>query len=251
MMHRVFTAPCLLAVGCLAAMPATAQRPVSGDVRLFQSFYEDARISSSHYAGGRFFYGDFDNGSLFSIDGRGGFVLNPDVEIEGNIGFADVDPDNGDGESGLLDPFVTARYRMRSDLFEYAVGGFADLPVGDEDLGQDTFDFGAYGAVRFPLDNRLTLAGNLSLSSLEIDDGFDDDRELSVGVGVGVIGVLAPRTHLIGELAVESELDDAAISFGIDHLLANNSSRARGALILGLDDGAPDIGIDLQFLFWL
>jgi len=117
------------------------------------------------------------------------------------------------------------------------------LRIGEEKLGQDHFDFGAFAAARMPIDNGIVLMGSLGLNFVEIDD----DRELSLHLGGGGIFELSPETHVTGEVGIDTEEDYFALTGGMDHALSANS-RLRASLIVGLDDGAPDFALQGGFL---
>lgn len=224
----------------------SAQKSGFDDVRLFQSYFQDARITGTPYVNGNFFFGDFDFVDITTLDGRGGYTFTPNIEGEASFGFINVNPDFGNSDSGVSDLFLTGRYLFDIEEISIAAGTFFTLPIGTESVGQENFNFGFYGAVRHVVSEKVALTGNLQFNIIEI--GFDDDRELSVGVGLGSIVNVAERVNVVGELLIESETDYAAISGGVDYKL-RDIGHIRSGLIVGIDDGAPDIGITAGFLF--
>lgn len=221
-----------------------AQKSAFDDVRLFQSYFQDARITNTPYVNGNFFFGDFDFADITTLDARGGYTFTPQIEAEGSFGFVHVNPNFGSGESGVSDLFLTGRYLFDLEEISIAAGTFFTLPIGTESVGEENFDFGFYGAVRHVVSDKVALTGNLQFNIFEIGN----DREFSVGVGLGSIVKVAERLNIVGELLIESETDFAALSGGVDYKI-RDIGHIRGALIVGVDDGAPDIGLTAGFLF--
>ena len=231
----------------LGSQMVNAQDAVLSDVHLFQTFLRDAPISKNIYAEGGLSYSDFDNASIFGIALQGGFPINPKIEIGANWGFLNFSPENGDGESGLSDLTVSGRYLIMPEKTNIAAGAFITLPVGKEEIGQSTTDFGAFGALRHPLNNGMVITGVIGLDFLEIKTGDDSDRETSLLVGGGLIYPATDQLHILGEFNLQTEGDFAMISGGVDYRL-KMGSKIRGMLGLGLDDGAPDFMIMGSFL---
>ena len=74
-------------------------------------------------------------------------------------------------------------------------------------------------------------------------------HETSLNIGAGAIYPINEQLNLVGELFMQSEGDYMMLSGGVDYNLG--SGRIRGALGLGLDDGAPDIKIMGGYLLTL
>jgi hypothetical protein len=241
-----------------------AQDPVKSDVHLFQNFLRDGSISQAGYAEGGLSYGDFDGGSIFTIGAQGGYPINPQFELAGGLEFRNFSPDNGDGESGLADIPVTGRYLVYQDKTHISVGGYATLPVGKDELGEGTFDFGAFGALRHPLQNGMVITGVVGIDFIEVktfDVQFDpntlqvvttesSDREAAILVGGGFIYPGSENFNIVGELVIQTEVDYAMISAGADYAL-KGGSKVRGGLGIGLDDGAPDVMLMGSFMFYI
>lgn len=229
----------------IAWQPA-AKAQTMDDVHLFQSFFRDAPIAATPYGEAVLDFYDYEYANMLGLGLQGGIPITPKFELGTGIyyhsySFEATDADEG----GLADIPVFGRYNIYSQGTKFSVGGFVTLPVGSEDIGEQDLDLGFFGAVRHPLNNQFVLTGNLGINFVE---SYDDDHEAGLSLGAGVIYQASTDLHLIGELAIKSERDYAALSGGVDYKLPG-VGRLRGALILGLDDGAPDIGLSAGFGF--
>jgi hypothetical protein len=217
-------------------------------VRLFQSFHRDAPITQRPFVDGGLEFDNFEYASFFKLGARAGLPVQPNFDINAGLHFINFNPDFGDGSSGLSDIWVSGKYRVDNVFREktsFSAGGFITLPTGSEDVGQSNFNFGAFGAIRHPLDNQLTLTGVLGIDFVE---GFDDSRSSSLLFGTGVIYTYDSNLNFIGELQIQSEYDYALLTAGTDYVLLQGG-RVRGALGVGLDDGAPDLALMASYLF--
>ena len=168
---------------------------------------------------------------------------NDDLEAGGRWGFASIDPDFDDGETGLRDLGAYARYRLPLQAeFDAAVGAEFTLPVGSEDVGGGNFDFRGFGALRTDVDGNLTLIGSAGLESVEVGD----DRELGLFLGGGTIVPLTEELAVIAELDLSTATDLARLTGGLDYELPPGG-HLRGAIALGLDDDAPNFELILGF----
>lgn len=220
-------------------------------VRPFMSFIEDAAVAENMYGEGQFQYADFEGGSSISLGVQGAYRVMPLMEAGGRVGFASVSPEVGDGESGLLDVDVYGRYTvMEGPTMRVTAGALLNLPVGSDKIGEGTFDFGGFGALRYAMTKGVIL-GHFGLrinGDSEIETGygtFDVEREMQILFGGGILYPLSEAATLTGEFTFESaEYDggDSALQLtpGIDFGLASGL-KVRGALALGLSDGAPDM----------
>lgn len=169
--------PMVAARGAAQASPATHGQnttPTTQDVRLFQSFFTDARISGRPYLGGAASAQDYSAGNTIGLEAMAGYTFTPQVELQGRVGFLRTSPDGGDGSSGLTDLLVTGQYLFddlplndAGDVIDISVGGYADLPIGEEDIGGSTFDLGVFGALRHNINDDLALTGNVGLDFVE------------------------------------------------------------------------------------
>lgn len=157
-----------------------------------------------------------------------------------------------------------------------AGGAYLDLPIGEEDIGGGTLDVGFYGALRWPASERVLLTGTLGVdfvkgpsfgspgivcyppppSPFDVPPpslcfpvpGGDGERVTSTNVGAGVvIRTSEEALHIVGELRLEPEFNYAALSGGADYALPG-LGHLRGAVLVGLDDGAPDAGLVAQLV---
>ncbi|MBN2365481.1 MAG: hypothetical protein EH225_05770 [Calditrichaeota bacterium] len=244
----------------LAFTLISAQDAVKSDVHLFQTFLQDATISSRGYGDAGIVFADYDYASIFSVGFRGGYPINPQVEVGTALNFINFSPEVGDGESGLSDLTVAGRYQILPDNTKLAVGGYLTLPIGKEEIGQGNLDFGAFGAIRHPLQNGMVITGVLGLNFIEtttqtfnqqtFEVEKETDYETSILIGGGAIYPINEQFHVIGELNFQTEGDYALLTGGVDYTLAMGS-KIRGALGFGLDDGAPDLMLMGSFLFFL
>jgi len=223
------------------------------EVRFFYNFFEDAAISTAPHAEGFFNYQDFDHRNVTQLSGRGGVPFKfreSQVELGGELSFLDVDPDQGSGDSGISDIRFVGRYHLDLPVEpHFTAGAQFTLPTGDEDLGQDKFNFGAFSAVRQRINQALVLAGTLGVNFVEVPDADGgDDRKFSMLLGGGGIYEMDEKLHIIGELRVQTEEDRGIIDGGADYVVIPNG-RLRGALAVGFDDGAPDFALQGGFLY--
>ncbi|MBN1481312.1 hypothetical protein EH223_02965 [candidate division KSB1 bacterium] len=213
-------------------------------VHLFQNFLKDATITSAPYGEGFLSYSSHDYGSLFALGAQGGYGINPRLEVNAKLGFVNFSPKNGDGNSGLTDLTAAGRYLVYDDgALRIAAGGFLTLPIGTDKVGYGNFDFGAFGAARYGLSNDMIVTGTLGLDFYDAGDKYHN----SLVLAGGLIYPYSPQLAIIGELMFKTDVDYGMLSAGVDYTL-QNSGRVRGALGLGIDNGAPDIMLMLSYL---
>lgn len=155
------------------------------------------------------------------------------LEVGGQLAYLDIE----DGDSGLSDLLVYGRYELDlgEDSPDITVGAQADVPIGEENVGQSTVDFTLFGAMRMKLVSGWTVLANVGLESLEIAD----DRESGLVLGGGLIAPITGSLAAIGEFNIGNN-DYAAVTFGADYELPPGN-HVRAGFSLGLDDGAPDV----------
>ena len=242
-MKRIFT----LALILIFSQSIWAQDAVKSDVHLFQTFLRDAPISSSGYGEFGVSYLKYDFLSQTSLGLQGGYPVTDKIEIDVGLGFLFMSPDFGDSRSGLSDIAVTGRYLILEDNKNLSAGGYLTLPVGSNDLwGQNRFNFGAFAAIRQPLNEKLVFSGVLGLDFVEIGN----DHDAAVLISIGSIYGINEQLNVVGELKFQSRVDYVLLSGGADYAL-NEKGRIRGALGFGLDDGAPDFMIMGSYLLFL
>ena len=227
------------------AAPVAAQDALE-EVRLFQSFFEEGSITPATLVNPGLTFSDFDGGSIFTIGGQAAFPLTPLFELGLDLNFASINPDGGNGESGLTDLGVSGHYKVLDDLTQVSVGGSVTLPIGSEDIGQGDVDFGMFGALRHPVRSNLALTGLVGIDFVE----RGTDRDAGLQVGGGLIYRTQRDFNVVSELRIETEGDYAGLSGGLDYE-TDGGGRLRGGLLIGLDDGAPDLALLASILFFL
>jgi hypothetical protein len=226
------------------------------NIHLFQSFFRDATIAPGLYGEGVLQFSDYDGANISDIFPRGAMPINPQIEIGGRIGFRNISPDVGDGQSGITDLLVNGRYQFKpGQPTQMSAGGYLTLPIGEEKIGEGNLDFGAFWAIRHDLQG-LQITGTAGLDFIEtttttynnLTNQFEKDtsHKTSLNLGGGLIYPLSEALNLVPELVIQTETNYTALSGGIDYLL-QGGGRLRGALILGLDNGAPDLALAFSY----
>ncbi len=226
------------------------------NVRTFQSFFQDAVVMDNAYGEAGLGYSDFTGGSLLDLGVQGGIPLSPQLELGFGANFLSFSPEVGDGNSGINDIRLSGIYNLVPDPSKISVGGYLTLPVGSEDVGAGDLDFGFFGAIRHPLNENMVVTGTAGFSFFEIttfsfnpttfETEESTEYESSLGLAGGLINKLNENTHIVGEFVLRTEGDFMLLSGGVNHELG--SGTVRGALGVGLDDGAPDFIISASFL---
>ena len=235
-----------------------AQSSTFDDVHLFQNFLKDAPVDTIPYGEGGFQWASYEYASSFGFGVQGGYPINPQIEIGAALGFVSVSPDKGDGVNGISDLMVTGRYKIANLLPKKSIlsaGGYLTLPIGSEDIGASKFNLGFFGSLRHPINNEIVITGILGLDFLETKtykiEGTtlkeDTEYETSFLIGAGSIYRMNRELALIGELNIMTEGDYILLTGGADYKL-QMGSKVRGAIGIGLDDGAPDFTIMASFL---
>ncbi|MFZ5517169.1 MAG: hypothetical protein ACOY90_11055 [Candidatus Zhuqueibacterota bacterium] len=245
----------LVVVLLVVSMPVLGQNKLD-NVRLFQSFFYDAPIAKTGYAEAGLEYADYDGMSKFGIGGQGGYPINEKIEVGASLQFLSLSPEEGDGQSGISDLGAYGRYNLiKNGKTNFSAGALVTLPIGSEDIGQGNLNFGAFGAVRHALDNGMVIVGNAGLIFYEVTK-VEYDFDFSTGdytteestsyenylnLSGGAIYPVNELLNIVGELTFRSEGDYMMLSGGGDYLMGNG--HLRGALGIGLDNGAPDLMI--------
>lgn len=219
--------------------------------RPFIRYIEDAGFPEKMYGEGVFQYQAYDGANAILFGVQDDYRVSPLMVVGGRFGFMSWSPDEGDGESGLVDLDVFGKYLlMDGPTTKMAAGVLLNLPIGsDKILGNSTFDIEAFGAMRYALE-KMVILGNFGFrlnGDYEIDTGFgtfDVDGELSILFGGGMLYPVNENVTITGEFTFETERYDGAdgpiqLTPGVDYTLASGL-KLRGALALGLSDGAPD-----------
>ncbi|MCP4574051.1 MAG: hypothetical protein GY838_16955 [bacterium] len=244
-MNRLIFATFLCALFLGSTLAAAQTTPATGrHVHAIQHFFQDTTLDTEAYGEGVFSFADFDAASAIALGAQASFPVADRFQLGGSLRFMSISPDEGDGQSGLMDPMVSGRYSFDTGTpTQVAAGAALTLPAGSEDIGQGNTDFALFGALRHPTSEKLSVMGRLSLNF----DEQGEDRDSSLGLGGGLILAAKPNLHWIGELDFATEGDYGLMSFGVDHLL-RSGGHIRGSLGLGLDDGAPDLVLQVGYL---
>jgi len=247
----LFIAMCLFGTGFVFAQNTL------DDVHLFQNFLRDATITKTMYGEGGIEYDDYEYGSIMTIGVEGGYPVKPELEVNARFGYINVSPEEGDGESGLSDLTVSGRYMLSPNKTKLAAGGYVTLPIGEEKIQQQKLNFGAFGALRHPLDNGMVITGTVGLDFLEKTTTqfnettfeFEEETEYdnSFVLAGGAIYPYSDQINIVGELMMKTEVDYMMLSAAVDYKL-QMGSKVRAMLGIGLDDGAPDLAIMATFL---
>lgn len=243
MIRRFVVAVLFLIAGLSLAQEKTES------VNLVQTFFQDATIAAQPYGEGFLQYSTYE-GDLSSIDFavQGAFPVAPKFQLGGGIGFRSLSANNN-SEGGISDLAVSGRYKVLTGPTSIAVGGLATLPIGSEDIREGTFDFSFFGALRHALPSGPVITGSLGLEFEEVkkleyirntnqlEEG--SDYENGVLIAGGLIVPMQSGLNIVTELNIRTEGDYVLLSGGLDYAL-QSGGRLRGALGIGLDDGAPN-----------
>jgi len=234
------------AISSYFSTPIYAQSSTKDEIHLIQSFFQDASLNSGPYGEIGLNYLDYENGSIFDVGVQGGIPIASKFDLSTGLHFQSINPEGDlDGESGIADIPIYGRYLIVSQQnFKVSGGAYLTLPVGSEDIGWGNTNFGFFGATRYGVSNQVTLTGTLGLDFLEVGD----DRETSLNLGFGSIIGVTNELNIIPEFLFQTETEYLALSGGVDYKISS-MGHLRGVILLGLDDGAPDLGVGGAFLF--
>jgi hypothetical protein len=215
-----------------------SQNNTQNEIHTFQTFLKDAPITTKPYAEAGLDFSSYELWNSFGFGIQGGYPVNPQFEVGGYLGFLNLSPDEGDSQSGITDITVAGRYNLLPSTPLISAGAYLTLPVGSEDVGQGNFDFGAFGALRYALQNGIVVTGTVGLDFLETYNG----RDVASHIAAGGIYPVNNQLNVLGELNFRTDYDYTVLSVGGDYLL-DIGGHVRGALGIGLEDGAPDFMI--------
>lgn len=235
---------------------AFAQDGAKGNVRLFQSFFEDAHVTPEPYIDGEFDYSYYDNNleaDYYTFALRAGLPLNPQTEMHFRLGVATLDPDGASSETSITDLYLGGRHILFDRTTKVAAGGYVTIPTGKEEAWQDNFDAGIYTALRHPLDRGIVLTGTIGLMYTEKYDsipgaGRGNNHEATLRIGAGAIYEYTDEVNFVGEAVMESRHDYMLLTGGMDYAIDRKSS-LRAALGVGVDDAAPDLRAMLSYFY--
>ena len=220
------------------------------DGRLFLGFDREAVLVDRQWWEGQLEFTDQDAVDISQI--RLVVALQPfdRIEFGGRVGFGSSDTPGGELDgNGASDLDLWAKFALgKIGEGRMVAGVIATVPTGDDSvgLGNDAFVLGGYLALRQPV-RRMTIHADIGMR-LQQDGrifGVDQDGRTSGFVGFGLIAPISDRLDAIAEARFETERftgrdEDARALGGIDWRLGTRS-RLRGAIGLGLTDGAPDV----------
>lgn len=191
MIHRKVI---ILMIGLIVALPFAAFGQSNLEsVRLFQSYFFDVPVTQNKLVEGDVAFSNYDGGSAFSLGPRGAYPVNEKIEVDAQLHFASMNPDYGDGQSGLTDLGIYGRYFLqKKEKTSFSAGAMLTLPIGSDkiyltnygfqSLGASVLNFGAFGAMRHQLANGMVFTANAGLFfyevpdySVDIDDSDWDD----------------------------------------------------------------------------
>jgi len=235
-----YTILLLTAILYLNPSVVTAQNATLDGVHLFQTFLLDAPTARDAFGEAGLGFADFNGGSVLNVGVQGGVPVAERFEIDGRFQFINIDPDGGNGQSGLSDLFVSGRYNFQRGPTPISAGMYITLPIGSDDVGQGDTDIGFFGALRHPLNRTVVLTATTALN-------FSDGSNTSLLLAGGAIFRANRELSVVTEFNLQTQGNYALLSGGIDYR-ASGGTHLRGSLGLGVDDGAPDVSIILGIL---
>jgi len=242
----------------LVAFPVSAQ--TSGTDRLFMGFDEEAAVVDSQWWEGQ---GEIAEGSDFdAVIARpvAAFQLREAVEIGGRVGFGRTDssPGTPDGTGATdLDLWGKYHFGVQGDA-EWAIGGTATVPTGDDTagLGFDAFSLGGFGSMRYRLSQGFISASvgvRLNGDGQFRGPGTELEGKTSVTGNVGWLYPISDTVTFVAEADAESRRFERNGSvpgvgtvvrvLGGINLRVANRGMVRVAIVGGLTDDAPDLQI--------
>ena len=159
----------LVLISALSISMVFAQNTLD-DVKLFQNFLRDAPITQTLFVDGGLSYSSYNGFSDLDIGAQGAYPINEKLQVDAALGFSSRSFDNShiDSQSGLTDLYVGGRYNVMPGKTNVSAGAYLTLPIGSEDAGYGSLNFGGYGALRHPLDNGMVVTGTFGLDFIEV-----------------------------------------------------------------------------------
>jgi hypothetical protein len=242
-----------------AARAAGAASFTSANDRLFQAFAEDATVVPNQWWEGSVDYATYEHVDVTALTLTAAFKPIARLEVGGHVGFgqSSADADLGDG-SGATDLDVWGKWHLGTagGRAEFAVGGLATVPTGDDSagLGHDAFDLEGFGAMRYRLPEAiLTVHAGFRMNGDGHVQGYSLDGKTSAFLGAGVIFPLSDKVSLVGEANMESERwkssdSDFRLLFGANWRPLNRGM-IRASVSAGLTDAAPDLRLTAGYAY--
>ena len=139
----------------------------------------------------------------------------------------------------------------------------ADVNTGDDTagLGNDSFDLAGFGSVRYRTDQMVfsgTVGARMNgdgqrFGGNQAPQGFDTEGKTSILVTGGVLYPVSDVLTVTGEVHLESERyentdSDTRLAAGANWRPFNRGM-LRGAVAVGLSDGAPDVQLLVGYAY--
>lgn len=264
MRRHVFVIAVLGLLSSAVIRPATAQTPGAGppgaggpgarkdlgdrnDRRLFQRFVEDAAISTGGWAELQYRYANLSSGSEHFLGPLVAFKIVNNIEGGLRFGLRDVNPDPGQGESGLSDIDLFAKYRFPGGgRGRAALGVLAKVPTADETegLGTGKSDLELFAAWRADFD-AVSIVANAGARLNGDPDPPVPPTDNSLFFGGALLLPASQALTLVIEATYETERfegasDDARLTLGVQSRSRQGRTGVRGGVAIPLSDGAPD-----------
>jgi len=245
MIKKLIALLVIMLIFCTLAFAQETSSPQMSNIPLLNTFFENATIVDNPYVVGGVDMGSYDAFSTFKIGAKGGIPFGKNMQIGAQLDYVNFsyDSDVIDSQSGISDLLVVARNNWMMEKFLLTAGGKVTLPIGSEDVGAGNMDFGAFGSIRYPMSDMITLNGTLGLDFIEMGD----DRETSLMLNFGSTYMINDKINALGELTMKTEFDFTQLMGGVDYNLSDKG-RVRAGLGLGLDDGAPDLQLRAAYI---
>lgn len=231
---------------------------MSGADRLFLSFAEEAAVPPSQWWEGQVRYTDASPFDALEARLQAAFQPIPNLEVGGRFGFGNSDGPGGAGGTGATDldawgKFIFGGVAQNTD---FAVGGLVTVPTGDDTagLGRDAFDFEAFGSLRHRSAQAIISASTgFRISGDGQIGGVSFSGKNSFFVAGGVLVPVSDPWSFVGELRMETETveggDPDFRALGGVNWRPFTRGILRGAVTLGLTDGAPDFQITAGYAY--
>ena len=235
------------------AASAKAATASGSEDRLFLSFFQDAALVKSQWWEGQVEYADGSKGvptDAFIVRGVVAFRPVKTFEVGGRFGMGSTNaaqsrPD-GTGATDL-DIYGKWVFPNVSSNLDFSAGMILTLPTGDDTvgLGFNSFSSQLFGGVRFKMES-VELGGHLGVRFNGDGDfqGFSIDGKNSFEFAASALFPMANQVSLVAEAQVETERFDGQDSstqvLGGVNWRAFGRGMLRGAVAVGLTDGAPD-----------
>jgi len=239
----------LLVIG-IGLMMLSLSGEVVIPVKPIASFMEDAVIEEVLYGEAYLKFDGYDGVNISTLWLQGGYPLNEKLELGAAFGFLNYNYDSKifDDQSGLSDIRLSGKYNFYQQATTITGGGYITLPIGSEDVGQQNLNFGLWGSLRYPFSETTELISSLGLDFFESYNlQGEEEYDSFLTIKAGLIQILNEKITLIPELHFKSDHDYAVLSAGLDYQLIADG-HLRGAFGIGLDDGAPDLSLQVGFL---